>query len=184
MKCEKRIRTCNRVMEQILQMITDYGLEPVVIALLINFVTGLIKIPIKAWTSKLKDYTKVTRFIVFFPIGFGFLFTFCYAKLIQNSFSFDKAFITLWLTASSLSLTFYAIFEKIFPSNKNLLSECEVRTSETILEMIKQLFDAVLPTKEEKTDEKAVKEGAMQEKAKENKIILRGKGNAEVEAEK
>ncbi len=175
-------------MEQILQMITDYGLETVVIALLVNFVTGLIKIPIKAWTSKLKDYTKVTRFIVFLPIVFGFLFTFCYEKFIQNSFSFDKAFITLWLTASSLSLTFYAIFEKIFPSKKKLLSEAEVRTSETILETMKQLFEAVLPKKEdnmpENSFETVAEEGSTETKEKNNKIILRGNTNAKIETKK
>lgn len=60
-------------MEQILEMVTTYGLETVVIALLVNLLTGLVKMPIKAWANKLKDYTKVKRFIVFLPIGFGFL---------------------------------------------------------------------------------------------------------------
>ena len=67
-----------RSMEQILEMIRIYGLETVVIALLVNIFTGIAKMPIKSLASKLKDYTKVTRFIVFLPVLFGFLFSFLY----------------------------------------------------------------------------------------------------------
>lgn len=35
-----------KIMEQILGMITTYGLETVVIALLVNLLTGLVKMPI------------------------------------------------------------------------------------------------------------------------------------------
>ena len=108
-----------------------------VIALLVNILTGLVKLPIKALADKLNDYTKVTRFIVFLPIGFGFLLSFLYVKYMVGTFSFNRAFATMWLTASSLSLTFYAIFEKLFPSKKKLLSDCEIKTSETILANIK-----------------------------------------------
>ena len=110
-------------MEQILELVKDYGLETVVIALLVNVVVGIVKMPIKALAGKLKDYTKVTRFIVFLPIIFGFLFSICYAYFIQQAYSFNKEFVTLWLTSSSLSLTFYAIFEKIFPSKKQKLRQ-------------------------------------------------------------
>ena len=56
------------MMEQILEMITTYGLETVAIALIINVLTGFVKMPIKSLANKLKDYTKVTRFIVFLPV--------------------------------------------------------------------------------------------------------------------
>lgn len=175
-------------MEQVLQMIADYGLETVLIALLINVLTGLIKLPIKAWTSKLKESTSVTRFIVFLPIALGFLLTFCYEKFIQNTFSFDKAFITLWLTASSLSLTFYAIFEKIFPSKKKLVNEAELKTSERILENISQIFEAAISGKEEKLQGNAFEAASEEEKTEpkqtKNKIILRGRTNEEVEIKK
>lgn len=120
-------------MEQILEMIRTYGLETVVIALLVNIFTGIAKMPIKSLASKLKDYTKVTRFIVFLPVLFGFLFSFLYVRLIVGEFNFDREFVTMWLTSSSLSLTFYAILEKLFPSKKKVLSECEIKTSEAIL---------------------------------------------------
>ena len=38
-------------MEQILEMITTYGLETVLIALLVNVLTGLVKMPIKSFES-------------------------------------------------------------------------------------------------------------------------------------
>lgn len=42
-------------MEQILGMITTYGLETVVIALLVNLLTGLVKMPIdEEWRKNLQ----------------------------------------------------------------------------------------------------------------------------------
>lgn len=174
-------------MEQILEMITTYGLETVLIALLVNVLTGLVKMPIKSLANKLNDYTKVTRFIVFLPIGFGFLLSFLYAKFIIGAFNFDRAFITMWLTSSSLSLTFYAIFEKLFPSKKKALSDCEIKTSETILTNIRQLVEQFLPKEavEETPNEETTEiEEPVAEEVKDNKIILRGKANAEVNVER
>lgn len=174
-------------MEQILEMITTYGLETVVLALLVNVLTGLVKMPIKSLANKLNDYTKVTRFIVFLPIGFGFLLSFLYARFMIGVFNFDRAFITMWLTSSSLSLTFYAIFEKLFPSRKKALSDCEIKTSETILTNIKQLVEQFLPkddVKETPNEEVAEIEVPVAEEVKDNKIILRGKAHAEVNVEK
>ena len=174
-------------MEQILEMITIYGLETVVIALLINIFTGLVKIPIKLLANKLKDYTKVTRFIVFLPIGFGFLLSFLYAKFMIGGFSFDREFITMWLTSSSLSLTFYAIFEKLFPSKKKMLSNCEIKTSETILANIRQLVEKILPKENVEETDNEVAVGSQKMVTKDvnyNKIILRGKTNAEINVER
>lgn len=174
-------------MEQILEIINIYGLETVVIALLVNMITGLAKIPIKSLANKLNDYTKLTRFIVFLPIGFGFLLSFLYLKFIVGVFNFDRAFITMWLTSSSLSLTFYAIFEKLFPSKKKMLSDCEIKTSETILENIRQLMEQILPKAagEETIEEMVVEdEETVREEVKDNKIILRGKLYAETDAKR
>lgn len=169
-------------MEQILELVKDYGLETVIIALLVNVVVGVVKMPIKVLAGKLKDCTKVTRFIVFLPIIFGFLFSFGYAYFIQQAYSFNKEFVTLWLTSSSLSLTFYAIFEKIFPSKKKILSEAEIKASETILENIKQLIDPALLKKEEQASEDKVQQEKKEESI--NKIILRGHSDAQVAIEK
>ena len=99
-------------MEQILEMIRTYGLETVVIALLVNIFTGIAKMPIKSLASKLQDYTKVTRFIVFLPVLFGFLFSFLYVRFIVGEFNLDREFVTMWLTSSSLSLTLRKCFRR------------------------------------------------------------------------
>lgn len=59
-------------MDQIADTIAKYGLETVLIAVMITVLTGLIKWPIKALAKRLNDYTKVTRFIVFLPIVLAF----------------------------------------------------------------------------------------------------------------
>ena len=51
-------------MEEIMEAIGQYGLETVLTALLINILTGLIKIPLKKWAERLEDSSKATRFIV------------------------------------------------------------------------------------------------------------------------
>ena len=168
-------------MEQILEMITNYGLETVVIALLVNLLTGFSKMPIKAWASKLNDSTKVTRYIVFLPIIFGFLLSFLYANYIKGVFNFDREFITMWLTASSLSLTFYAIFEKLFPSKKKILNDCEIKTSEKILDNITQLVERVAMKETSVVDNTDNAIGDIEEpteEIKDNKIVLRGNINA------
>lgn len=143
-------------MEEILDIIARYGLETVIIALIINVVTGIVKLPIKAWAKRFEDRTKITRYIVFLPIVVGLLITWLYAKFIKGSFAFDTTFTTLWLTASSLSLTFYAIYEKIFPSRKKLLQSNEIKTSEALLEKIKTLIETVGIAKENKQEKETV----------------------------
>ena len=178
------------MVEQILEMITTYGLETVAIALIINVLTGFVKMPIKSLANKLKDYTKVTRFIVFLPVGFGFFISYLYVKFIKGAFNFDRDFVTLWLTSSSLSLTFYAIFEKLFPSKKKIFNESEIKASEKILTDIKQILDETLNKGAvEKGETVAPEEETSMntetaEELKENKIILRGKSNAEINVEK
>ncbi len=168
-----------KIMETILSLINTYGLETVIIALLINVFTGIIKMPIKKLASKAKDSTKITRFIVFLPIILGFGFTFLYVRFFDGGFDFNRAFVTLWITSSSLSLTIYAILEKIFPSKKKLLTACEVKTSESILTEIKKWTEEYFQAKDTASEGQAINEvnsetqetGEMVAK----KIILRGK---------
>ena len=162
-------------MEQIVESITEYGLNTVIIAFLINAVTAIFKIPIKILAKKLDDYTKVTRFIVFLPIIFGFILTFCYEKYIIGNFIFNREFVTLWLTSSSLSLTFYAIYEKLFPAKKAL--DDESVSEKQALKNIKKTLDMII----EKN--KSV-ENLQTEKKEINKIILKGKNSGEVKTEK
>ena len=124
----------------IIELITVYGFETVLIALVINILTGIIKIPIKKLASKLDDSSKVTRFIVFLPILIGFGITCLYVYFFKNVIVINRAFLTLFCTSTSLSLTFYAIFEKLFP-NSNSLKNDNLQTKK-ILEEIESFFNS------------------------------------------
>lgn len=125
-------------MEEIIKAISEYGLESVLIALAINLLTGFIKLPLKKLAGRLEDSTKATRFIVFLPIIFGFALSALYVQFFDGGFKFDQAFITLWVTSSSLSLTFYAIFEKLFPKKQKVLTEEEIAANQTVLNGIQE----------------------------------------------
>ena len=150
-------------MEVISRVIVEHGLDTLIIALMINVLTALIKMPIKSLSSKAKDSCKITRFIVFVPIILGFILVFCYFKFILCDFAFNKEFITLWLSSSSLSLSFYAVYEKIF-----LKKEKKTSVSEESQAIIKELKLALLG--EEKTAEKS-----------QDKIVLNGSSTTKKE---
>lgn len=159
-------------MEQILDAITQYGLEAVLIALAINLLTWLIKLPIKKAAQRLEDSTKVTRFIVFLPVILGFALSALWTHFFEGGFVFDHAFITLWVASSSLSLTFYAIFEKLFPSKSKVLTQEEVTANQELLQEIQSAAD-----KAETDQTEEVK------KTESKKIIVRGKTDVKTESE-
>ena len=128
--------------EQILQTVATYGLETIVIALAVNFLTGLFKLPIKAGARKMKDGTSLTRFIVFLPIMFAAGLTLVYGYITNGTWEIDKDGITIWLTASSLSLSLYAIFEKLVPSKRKILEGYEIEENKKLIEAIKNIADA------------------------------------------
>ncbi len=170
-------------MEVILETITQYGLETVIIALLINILTGLFKLPIKKLAGKLEDYTKISRFIVFLPIAFGFGLTICYEEFILHTFSFNREFYTLWITSSSLSLTFFAIFEKIFPSKKKMMTASEKKTTEYVLGQIQNFVQSIMTSKESIAKNKKDQDVAT-EKLSESKIVLKGNANNTIAEDK
>ena len=129
--------------EEIVKIITDYGLETVGLALIINLLTGLLKMPIKALAKKAEDSTAITRFIVFMPVLLGFALTILYFKIVYGTITFNEKFYTLWLTSSSLSLTFYAIYEKLFPSKRKSMSASEVQENYELIDQIKQLLNVM-----------------------------------------
>ena len=49
--------------EKIVSLITDYGLEAVVLGLAINVLTGLIKLPIKAFAKRLEGYEDEIQYV-------------------------------------------------------------------------------------------------------------------------
>lgn len=168
-------------MEEIIKAISEYGLESVLIALAINLLTGFIKLPLKKLAGRLEDSTKATRFIVFLPIIFGFALSALYVQFFDGGFKFDQAFITLWVTSSSLSLTFYAIFEKLFPKKQKVLTEEEIAANQTVLNGIQE---AAATTTEEIQPVSAALSETAEGPAVHKKIILRGKRDEQTETEK
>ena len=186
---------------EILKLLTDYGLEAIVIALAINVLTGLVKLPVKGLAKKMEDGTKLTRYLVFLPVLLGFVLTVAYVKIRRGTMGFDKAFVTLWLTSSSLSLTLYAIFEKFFPSKEKILKDYEIEANKNLIEEIKMLTTSSDCRLQKAADE----EGESEKEAKQNtdtketvpvaehfepeiktaaaKIVLRGKRNDEIETD-
>ena len=125
--------------EQILEMITVYGIETIIIALAINILTGIVKLPIKAISRRMKDGTSLTRWIVFLPVILAAGLTYGYARLKTGNWVFGDSEITIWLTASSLSLSIYAILEKMFPSKRKILEKYEVDENKKLIETIKTI---------------------------------------------
>lgn len=174
-------------MEEIAEVLRQYSLEAVILALVINLSTALCKIPIKALARKAKNSASITRFIVFMPIILGFALTVCYAKWFVGSLVIDKEFMQLWLTSSSLSLTFYAVFEKLMPSKNKAENDAAIKASKEVLDKIQSAVNGVEGTGQEtKTDDEQTNKEetytACSENAKSTtKIILRGKRDDKTE---
>ena len=158
--------------ELIIELITEYGFETVIIAFLINILTGVIKMPIKKIARKLDDSSVLTRFIVFLPILLGFGITCLYVGLFKNGIVFNREFFTLFGTATSLSLTFYAIFEKLIPSKTAIEHKTEANTSAKILDLIKEVIYTSTTEKE-----------SVQLANQSPKLVLRGKHDTKIENE-
>lgn len=107
-------------MDEIIQIITQYGVDSVLLALVINLATSLIKRPIKIAAHKSKNVKKITRFIVFIPIVVGLIINLGYSYVFSFAAKpYQVEFYNLWLSSTSLSLAFYALLEKFF-SEKNV----------------------------------------------------------------
>lgn len=115
-------------------LINEYGLEVFILALIINVLVGVIKLPIKSWAQKAKDPESITRYIVFLPIIIGFGVVAAYIKIRFGDIHFDAYYISLSLASSSLSLTIYALLEKFFPSK-------DAAEEKRIIEENKKLID-------------------------------------------
>ena len=177
----------------ITELVQNYGLDSVLIAVAVCILTGLIKLPIKRLAAKAKDSSKYTKYITFLPLILGFGATALYEYIMTRSVSFAGEFITLWLTSSSLSLAIYAFIEKFIPSKKKILSAEEIRQNEEMLDSLKSILTAdksseeaeesaatVSEVSEGKQDPEAAEMNALEPRATESiqgKIILRGRKN-------
>ena len=138
--------------EYIIELIIEYGLETIILALIINVVTTILKIPIKRYAKKLTDSKKLTRFIVFIPILIGFLITLIYSYLCKNEILIDKELLKLYTTSTSLSLSFYAIYEKLVykKTSNNVEVEASLGLINMLNEVIREDNKIILTKKKEK----------------------------------
>lgn len=155
--------------EIIIELIIKYGLEIVLIALTINLLTTIIKYPIKLLAKKTNDSCKITRLIVFFPILIGYVICYLYVKYTTNNFVFNNEFARLWLTTSSLSITFYAVFEKMIFTKNKVLTNDDLNLVKESLNNLEKILKEITPS--------------INEDKQINKLILRGKKNEKIASE-
>ena len=177
----------------IVELLQNYGLDSVIIAVAVCILTGIIKMPIKSLADKAKDSSKYTKYITFLPLLLGFGVTALYEYIMTKTVSFTGDFIALWLASSSLSLAIYAFIEKFIPSKKKILSAEEIKQNEKMLDSLKSILMVDKPSEDA---EKSMTAESEQEAAVENfaeaspdkteiytagaereKIILRGRIN-------
>lgn len=103
-------------MEEILNIVRTYGADAVVLAIIINVLTGFLKIPIKRAAPKMERRGfDIKKYITFIPIALGVILASLANGLIFECGVFWNERVTvLALSASSLSLSIYAVLEKFF----------------------------------------------------------------------
>ena len=122
-------------MDIVIDLINKYGLKTVILALIINILTQVLKLPIK----KITDDKNITRFIVFMPIIIGFIVTYLFKLIIYKEVVFNQEFMNLYIRSTSLSLSFYAIFEKIFPKKK--IEDGTIEASQEVINMLNKVIE-------------------------------------------
>lgn len=166
---------------EIHELLSYYELDTVIIAVITMALTALLKIPIKKLAGKTSISKKITRFITFLPLITGFGVTVLSAYLLEGRIDFTKEFYIQWLSASSLSLALYAFWEKFVPSEKQILSQAEVKANNRVIEQLKSIIDGEAKTAnaesvisvengagDELTEETSHKKIILTNKAKEN----------------
>lgn len=122
-------------MDVIVDLVNKYGLNTVILALIINVLTSIFKLPIKRKT----DDKNITRFIVFMPIVLGFIVTYLFELIIHKEVIFNQEFMSLFIRSTSLSLSFYAIVEKLFQSKK--IEDKTIEATQEVLNMINRVVE-------------------------------------------
>lgn len=122
-------------MDVIVDLVNKYGLNTVILALIINVLTNIFKLPIKRKT----DDKNITRFIVFMPIVLGFIVTYLFELIIYKEVIFNQEFMNLFIRSTSLSLSFYAIVEKLFQSKK--IEDKTIEATQEVLNMINRVVE-------------------------------------------
>lgn len=180
--------------EQILSILSSYGADVIMLALLINFITGIIKIPIKSYADK--KGVNVGKYLTLVPIllGFGFAFLYQYLACGWGNITAEAVF-SKGVSCASLSLALYAVFEKFFPKNSRDKENGGVENAEESVkkekeqEIEKETNSSTIDgttTKEEPRKEEELDGAPTEEQSKKvlKKIILRGISNEQAGVEK
>ena len=159
-----------------IQLMTEYGVDTFVIALCTVVFTGLFKIPIKKLADKTKNSKKITRFVTFLPIFFGFGLTALSTYLLTKQVNFIKDFYVQWLSSVSLSLAIYAFWEKFVSPEKKILSEAEIKSNKAVIDELKSKLagndDIAKVTTYSETVTQSVDEDELGQTLNHKKIIL------------
>ena len=106
-------------MENIIKTIEIYGLDNVIMAILIIIVTGFIKIPFKLITNKYAAQgINLNKYITLIPFILGVVFAACYTYFTTGLTWWDANTLSHALTSATLSLSIYAIADKFFEKSK------------------------------------------------------------------
>lgn len=107
-------------MSNVMEILREYSADTVILALVINVLTALIKKPIKIIAKKRENPQRITKFIVFVPIIAGFFVNLSYAYIFPFAAKLNQSeFYSLWLSSTSLALAFYAFAEKFIHKKEN-----------------------------------------------------------------
>lgn len=180
-------------MKNLLQTITQLGLDGAVCAIITTILVGILKMPLKKIAKKSSNSTQITKYITFLPlmVGFGVISAFVYFE--NEEILFNQLFFTRWIGSVSASLAIYAFCEKFIPSKKKILSEAEIYANR---EVIREIEDLMKKTEDETqfiAEQNVVENGCAETETASNsynaesenentvlgKIILRGGNHAE-----
>lgn len=134
-------------MDTIEEMIANYGINNFVLGLLIIITTGVVKIPFKLITEKWQSKgVNLNRFIVLLPILFGIGYASLYTYIFYGV-AWNDDTLSIALTSTTLSLSIYAITEKLFDKKKTDTALQNAKQPEKIDSMEEQLSENASQTK-------------------------------------
>ncbi len=128
-------------MQTVLNFITNYGLETVILAVAVNLLTAIIKIPIKK-VANLGGVKKYTGFIVFIPIILSFILAVTFESFKNQTFTLNEAVLTTTINVASLSLAIYAVIEKVIPKNYVYMTKEELAENSAVIQKLKRSIEA------------------------------------------
>ena len=143
-------------MDNLIDFVTSAGLEVPIIAIAIVILTGLIKMPIKRIANHAHYPKRITRFIILLPVVIGFGLTALFMFIDSGAVHFTDGFYNRWLSAVSLSLAIYAVWEKFVPPEKKILSEVEIKANQEFIEELKEMLIKNPTAKETQSNDDSV----------------------------